>query len=29
MFLGSHGDSVDKHMIWYAHELADWEVEVI
>ena len=23
MFLGSHGDSIDKHMIRYACELAD------
>ena len=29
MFLGSHGDSVDKHYIRYARELADWAVEDI
>ena len=26
MFLGSHGDSVDKHYVRYAHELADLPV---
>lgn len=29
MFLGSHDDSVDKHMIRYAWELTELEVEVI
>lgn len=29
MFLGSHGDSVDKHYICYTRELADWAVEDI
>lgn len=29
MFLGSHGDSVDKHFIWYERRLANWEVEGI
>lgn len=29
MFLGPHGDNVNKHMIQYARELADLEVEAI
>ena len=29
LFLGSHGDSVDKHMIRYARQQADWEAEEI
>lgn len=29
MFLGSHGDSVDKHYIWYTRELVNWPVEEI
>ena len=29
MFLGSHGDSVDKHYVRYARELADWKVDEI
>ena len=29
MFLGSHGDNVDKHMVRYTQELVDWPVEEI
>ena len=29
MFLGSHGDSVDKHYVRYAHEVANMEIEEI
>ena len=29
MFLGFHSDSIDKHYIQYARELADWPVAEI
>ena len=29
MFLGSHGDSVDKHYVRYAHEVANMEIDEI
>ena len=29
MFLESHDDNIDKNMIRYAQELADWQVEEI
>lgn len=29
IFLGSHGDNIDKHFIRYIRQLADWEVEEI